>query len=99
MHQAEYVFQGDDRLTTHWQSMVDGELSDEQSITFELSAGSSSGQKPHPLSQPHRFPTNSYRCPADVYSVGSRIPLNRVTALSFGAHCAAGLGLQTSANS
>ena len=36
MHQAEYVFHGDDRLTTHWQSMVDGELSDEQSITFEL---------------------------------------------------------------
>ena len=36
MHQAEYVFQGDDRLTTHWESMVDGELSDEQSITFEL---------------------------------------------------------------
>ena len=36
MHQAEYEFQGDDRLTTHWQSMVDGEVSDEHSITFEL---------------------------------------------------------------
>lgn len=35
MHQAEFVFHGDDRLTTHWNSMSDGELSDE-SATFEL---------------------------------------------------------------
>ena len=36
MHQAEYVLEGDNRLTTHWKSMVDGEVSDEHSITFEL---------------------------------------------------------------
>ena len=36
MHQAEYVFHGNDRLTTHWYSMMDGELSDEHSISFEL---------------------------------------------------------------
>ena len=36
MHWAEFVFQGHDRLTTHWKSMVDGELSDEQLVTFEL---------------------------------------------------------------
>ena len=35
MHQAEFVFHGDDRLTTHWNSMSGGELSDE-SATFEL---------------------------------------------------------------
>ena len=35
MHQAEFVFHSDDRLTTHWNSMSDGELSDE-SATFEL---------------------------------------------------------------
>lgn len=35
MHQAEFVFHGADRLTTHWQSMADGELSDD-SATFEL---------------------------------------------------------------
>lgn len=35
MHQAEFVFHGDGRLTTHWNSMSDGELSDE-TATFEL---------------------------------------------------------------
>lgn len=35
MHQAEYIFHGDDRLTTRWQSMQDGKLSDEQAV-FEL---------------------------------------------------------------
>ena len=35
MHQAEFVFHGDDRITTHWNSMSGGELSDE-SATFEL---------------------------------------------------------------
>ena len=35
LHQAEFVFHGGDRLTTHWNSMSDGELSDE-SATFEL---------------------------------------------------------------
>lgn len=35
MHQAEYIFHGDDRLTTRWQSMQDGELSEEHAV-FEL---------------------------------------------------------------
>ena len=35
MHQAEYIFHGDDRLTTRWQSMLDGELSEEHAV-FEL---------------------------------------------------------------
>ena len=35
MHQAEYIFHGDDRLTTRWQSMQDGKLSDEHAV-FEL---------------------------------------------------------------
>ena len=36
MRQAEYIFDGEDRLTTRWRSMTDGKLSDENSITFEL---------------------------------------------------------------
>ena len=36
MRQAEYVFDGKDRLTTRWRSMTDGKLSEENSITFEL---------------------------------------------------------------
>ena len=36
MRQAEYIFDGKDRLTTRWRSMTDGKLSDENSITFEL---------------------------------------------------------------
>ena len=36
MHQAEYIFQGEDRLTTRWQSMQDGKVSEETSVTFEL---------------------------------------------------------------
>lgn len=35
MHQAEYILHGDDRLTTRWQSMQDGKLSDEHAV-FEL---------------------------------------------------------------
>ena len=35
MSQAEYVFHGDDRLTTRWRSMVDGELGDE-TTTIDL---------------------------------------------------------------
>ena len=29
MHQAEYVFEGDDRLTTRWRSMANGKLTEE----------------------------------------------------------------------
>ena len=36
MRQAEYIFDGKDRLTTRWRSMTDGKLSDGNSITFEL---------------------------------------------------------------
>ena len=36
MGQAEYIFHGDDRLTTHWQSVIDGKLSEEDKATFEL---------------------------------------------------------------
>ncbi len=35
MHQAEYIFHGDDRLTTRWQSMKDGKLVEEHAV-FEL---------------------------------------------------------------
>ena len=35
MSQAVYVFDGDDRLTTTWRSMVDGELTEEKT-TIEL---------------------------------------------------------------
>lgn len=36
MHHAEYIFRGDDRLTTRWWSMADGKLSEEHSVTIEL---------------------------------------------------------------
>lgn len=36
MHQAEYIFHGDDRLTTHWQSKTNGKLSEGDKATFEL---------------------------------------------------------------
>ncbi len=35
MHQAEYVFQGNDRLTTRWRNMANGELT-EETTTIEL---------------------------------------------------------------
>lgn len=35
MSEAEYVFHDDDRLTTHWRSMVNGELT-EETTTIEL---------------------------------------------------------------
>ncbi len=33
---GEYIFRGEDRLTTRWGSATDGELTDENSITLEL---------------------------------------------------------------
>ena len=36
MHSAEYVFHGDDRLTTRWWSMQDGKISEENHTTIEL---------------------------------------------------------------
>ncbi|MCY3987458.1 MAG: hypothetical protein OXF94_02515 [Gammaproteobacteria bacterium] len=36
MHHAEYVFHGDDRLTTRWWSMQDGKISEENHVTIEL---------------------------------------------------------------
>ena len=36
MHHAEYVFRGDDRLTTRWWSMQDGKISEENHVTIEL---------------------------------------------------------------
>ena len=36
MHQAEYIFHSEDRLTTHWWSMSGGELSEDNSVTIEL---------------------------------------------------------------
>ncbi|MDE0681081.1 MAG: hypothetical protein OXI11_12890 [Gammaproteobacteria bacterium] len=36
MHRAEYVFHGDDRLTTRWWSMQDGKVSEENHVTIEL---------------------------------------------------------------
>ena len=36
MHQAEYIFRGDDRLTTRWWSMQDGKVSEENHVTIEL---------------------------------------------------------------
>ena len=36
MHHAEYILQGEDRLTTHWHSMKDGEITEESPMTFEL---------------------------------------------------------------
>lgn len=36
MHHAEYVFHGDDRLTTRWWNMQDGKVSEENHVTIEL---------------------------------------------------------------
>ena len=36
MHQAEYIFRGDDRLTTRWWSMQDGKVDEEIHVTIEL---------------------------------------------------------------
>ncbi len=36
MHHAEYILQGEDRLTAHWYSMQDGEITKESPMTFEL---------------------------------------------------------------
>ena len=36
MHHAEYIFHGDDRLTTHWWSMADGKIDETQHVTIEL---------------------------------------------------------------
>ena len=36
MHHAEYVFHGDDRLTTRWWNMQDGKVSEENYVTIEL---------------------------------------------------------------
>lgn len=36
MRQAEYIFRGDDRLTTRWWSMQDGKVSEENHVTIEL---------------------------------------------------------------
>ena len=36
MHNAEYVFHGDDRLTTRWWNMQDGKVSEENHVTIRL---------------------------------------------------------------
>ena len=36
MHQAEYTFHGDDRLTTRWWSMQNGKVDEESHVTIEL---------------------------------------------------------------
>ena len=36
MHHAEYVFHGDDRLTTRWWNMQGGKVSEENHVTIEL---------------------------------------------------------------
>ena len=36
MHHAEYIFHGEDRLTTRWYSMKEGKVTDESPVTFEL---------------------------------------------------------------
>lgn len=36
MHQAEYLFHGEDRLTTRWWSMSGGEVSEENHVTIEM---------------------------------------------------------------
>lgn len=36
MHHAEYILHGEDRLTTHWYSMKDGQITGESPMTFEL---------------------------------------------------------------
>ena len=36
MRHAEYIFRGDDRLTTRWWSMQDGKVSEENHVTIEL---------------------------------------------------------------
>ena len=36
MHHAEYIFHGNDRLTTRWWSMQDGKVSEDKHVTIEL---------------------------------------------------------------
>ena len=36
MHHAEYIWRGEDRLTTRWYSMKDGKIIGESPATFEL---------------------------------------------------------------
>ncbi len=36
MHHAEYIFHGDDRLTTLWWSMQDGKVNEDEHVTIEL---------------------------------------------------------------
>lgn len=36
MRSAEYIFHGDDRLTTRWWNMQDGKVSEENHVTIEL---------------------------------------------------------------
>ena len=36
MHHAEYIFSGDDRLTTRWWSMKDGNINEQDHVTIEL---------------------------------------------------------------
>lgn len=36
MRSAEYIFRGDDRLTTRWWNMQDGKVSEENHVTIEL---------------------------------------------------------------
>ena len=36
MRRAEYIFRGDDRLTTRWWSMQDGKISEENHVTIEM---------------------------------------------------------------
>ena len=36
MHHAEYIFHGDDRLTTRWWNMQDGKVNEETHVTIEL---------------------------------------------------------------
>ena len=36
MHSAEYIFHGDDRLTTRWWSMQDGKVDEDIHVTIEM---------------------------------------------------------------
>ena len=36
MHHAEYIFRGEDRLTTRWWSMQDGKVDEESHVTIEM---------------------------------------------------------------
>ena len=36
MHHAEYIWRGEDRLTTRWYSMKDGKITEESPVIFEL---------------------------------------------------------------